>query len=110
MRRCIQFDWPGKMKIDRETIQHLEALARVELDDADREKFADQLARIVKFVEKLDELDTSGIHHETHRGSQPVNPDDPSTWRGQKKVLDQAPACKNGFFRVPRVIERGEDG
>jgi aspartyl-tRNA(Asn)/glutamyl-tRNA(Gln) amidotransferase subunit C len=98
------------MKIDRKTIEHLEALARIELDDAEREKLADQLDRIVKFVEKLNELDTSCIEYETHRGSQPVNPDFPSSWRGRKKALEQAPVCENSFFRVPRVIDRGEDG
>ena len=98
------------MKIDRETIEHLETLARIELDEPEREKLAGQLNRIVKFVEKLDELDTSDIEYEIHRGYQPVNPNFPASWLGWKKALDQAPDRENGFFRVPRVIDRGEDG
>ncbi|MCK4774473.1 MAG: Asp-tRNA(Asn)/Glu-tRNA(Gln) amidotransferase subunit GatC [Candidatus Krumholzibacteria bacterium] len=98
------------MKIDRNTIEHLEALARIELSDEEREKLAGQLDRIVKFVEKLDELDTSGVDTiDESRGSQPVRPDFPMSWLGHQKVLNKAPDGANGFFRVPRVINRGED-
>lgn len=98
------------MKIDRNTIEHLEALARIELSDAEREKIAGQLDRIVKFVKKLDELDTSGVDTiDESRGSQPGRPDFPVSWLGPRKALLQAPDGVNGFFRVPRVIDRGED-
>ncbi len=97
------------MKIDRETIEHLEKLARIELDEVEREKLAGQLDRIVKFVEKLDELDTSDVEFEKYRGYQPVSSNFPASWLGRDKTLEQAPDTHKEYFRVPRVIDRGED-
>ncbi len=50
-----------EMKIDRDTIAYLEALARIELGEEERVRLAEQMGRIVAFVERLQSVDTSGV-------------------------------------------------
>jgi aspartyl-tRNA(Asn)/glutamyl-tRNA(Gln) amidotransferase subunit C len=98
------------MKIDRKTIEHLERLARIELGDAEREQLAGELTRIVEFVEKLDELVTPAVDAgQAARPPATLREDVPEPWPGYTAALGQAPETENGCYRVPRVIDRGED-
>jgi aspartyl-tRNA(Asn)/glutamyl-tRNA(Gln) amidotransferase subunit C len=99
------------MKIDRKLIEHLESLARIELTEGEREKLAEQLGRIVAFVETLQSVDTSGVEVTrlvTHSDDEHLREDQSATGLDREAVLDQAPDAVDGFFRVPRVIDRDE--
>jgi aspartyl-tRNA(Asn)/glutamyl-tRNA(Gln) amidotransferase subunit C len=95
--------------IDKADILHLEKLARIELSETEREKLAEQLARIVEFCEQLQRVDTDGVEptstvvHGAHHG-----PRKDTSYPGLDRdvVLSQAPDAVNGFFRVPKIIER----
>lgn len=105
------------MKIDRETIRHLEKLARIELTDDEAEKLTGQLDRIVAFVEKLQTVDTEGVaptrlmSHggEAPGGGTPLRTDQVRPGLERDRVLDQAPDASGPFFRVPRVIGKGDE-
>lgn len=97
------------MKIDLKTIAHLEELARIELSTAEREQLAEQLDRIVEMCEQIQSLDTekiaptSGIAYESHTS---LRPDEVKPGLERDVVLKLAPDAKDGFFRVPKIIER----
>jgi aspartyl-tRNA(Asn)/glutamyl-tRNA(Gln) amidotransferase subunit C len=99
------------MNIDREMIKHLETLARIELRPADIGPMTEQLERIVAFVAKLQAVDTSSIAPTKlaiRSGDEHLRADTVEPGLKRNAVLKQAPDAKDGLFRVPRVIERGE--
>ena len=93
------------MKIDIKTIEKLENLSMVEIED--KEKMAADLQEIVSFVEMLNELDTEGIEP-TFRVldvTTPLREDEPLKTEIIKDVLAHAPKAKDGYFIVPKIIE-----
>jgi aspartyl-tRNA(Asn)/glutamyl-tRNA(Gln) amidotransferase subunit C len=97
------------MKIDLKTIAHLEQLARIQLSQAEREQVATQLARIVEFCEQIQAIDTdkiaptAAVVYEKHTT---LRPDEVKPGLDRDVVLKMAPDAKDGFFRVPKIIER----
>jgi aspartyl-tRNA(Asn)/glutamyl-tRNA(Gln) amidotransferase subunit C len=95
------------MKITRAEVEHVARLARLELSDEEKETFTSQMDAILAYVEKLNELDTSGIVPTAHAVPMEnafrddlVNPS-----IGVENALANAPDRVEGFFRVPKVIE-----
>ena len=95
-----------KKTIDLEQVRYIAHLARLELSPAEEEKFARQLTRILSYVEKLRELDTTNVPPTSH--VLPVN----NVFREDKlyfslsaeEALSNAPSRKNNHFQVPRVV------
>ncbi len=88
-------------------IEYVARLARLELSREEKEKFGKQLVDILRYVEKLNELDTRNVQPTAH--AIPVK----NVWRDDKvrpsiayglieKIM---PASHKGFFKVPPVIE-----
>ena len=90
-----------------EDVERVAALARVELTDAEKQTFTQQLADILAYAEQVQAVDTTGIQATAH-----VNPhdvergDDPKPSLSVEDALANAPdpAPSGGLFRVPRVI------
>jgi aspartyl-tRNA(Asn)/glutamyl-tRNA(Gln) amidotransferase subunit C len=99
------------VKIDRDTIRHLERLARIELEADEVARITEQLDRIVTFVEQLQAVDTTGVEPAglmAHEAGAPPREDAVREGLPRETVLGQAPDASAGFFRVPRVIGKGE--
>ena len=100
-------------KIDRDVIRHLERLARIDLAPDEVGPITEQLARIVTLVERLQAVDVEGVEptraisHEDAGGDTREDAVTPGLDRAE--VLSQAPDATKEFFRVPRVISRGEE-
>ena len=54
------------MAFTREQIDYVAHLARIELTEEERERFGSQLASVLAYVEKLNELDTSDVPPTAH--------------------------------------------
>ena len=54
------------MKISKQEVDHVAKLARLELSEQEQEKLTDQLSNILTYVEKLNELDTTGVEPTAH--------------------------------------------
>ena len=97
------------MKITRETIQHLEDLARIELSADERKLLAEQLGRIVEYCEQIQSLDTDAIPPTSavvHEKESKLREDVVKPGLDRDVVLAEAPDHRNGYFRVPKIIER----
>lgn len=79
-------------------IEYVAKLARLELSREEKEKFSKQLADILQYVEKLNQLDTKDIQPTAH--VIPVK----NVWRDDVAVSSPTP-FHEGFFKVPPVIE-----
>jgi aspartyl-tRNA(Asn)/glutamyl-tRNA(Gln) amidotransferase subunit C len=95
------------MKISRQEVEHVAKLARLELSDGEQEKLTEQLSGILTYVEKLNELDTSGVEPTAHvLDIKNVMRDDvaaPSL--SQERALANAPEKAAGHYKVPKIIE-----
>ncbi|QJD84311.1 Asp-tRNA(Asn)/Glu-tRNA(Gln) amidotransferase subunit GatC [Cohnella herbarum] len=95
------------MSITIKEVEHVANLARLELSDAEKEQFAGQLNAILKYAEKLNQLNTDGIEPTSHvlplanvMREDVVKPSWPI-----EKVLLNAPEEEDGQFKVPAVLE-----
>ena len=100
------------MSLDKATVAHIAKLARIRVSEDELEPLATELSGILKWIEQLDEVDTSGVEPmtaviENHlRLREDVVDADPRTAGGRREdVLANAPAAEHGFFGVPKVIE-----
>ena len=97
------------MAIDRDTIRHLEKLARIELTEEEAAKLTGQLDRIVALVEQLQSVDTEAVPPTRligHGSGTPQREDRVIGGLDRDTVLSQAPDHTDEFFRVPRVLEK----
>jgi aspartyl-tRNA(Asn)/glutamyl-tRNA(Gln) amidotransferase subunit C len=99
------------MKISREDVLKVAALANLELTDAEVETYRGQLDDILTYIDKLNEIDTSTVEPMTQVVAASA---DGSTLRDDvvvrsdviTEVLMGAPDPAPLYFRVPRVIEK----
>ncbi|PSQ18627.1 Asp-tRNA(Asn)/Glu-tRNA(Gln) amidotransferase GatCAB subunit C [Halobacteriales archaeon QS_8_69_26] len=86
--------------VDPETVRHVAGLARVDLDEGDVERFADQFADILGYFETLDEVP------EVDRDADLANvlrPDEERESLSQEEALANAPESEEGYFKGPKV-------
>lgn len=95
------------MKINRQEVEYVARLARLDLTEQDKTVFTSQLSSILAYVEKLNELDTSGIEPTSHVIDiiNVTRPDEPRDSLSQDAALANAPDKTAGHFRVPKIIE-----
>jgi aspartyl-tRNA(Asn)/glutamyl-tRNA(Gln) amidotransferase subunit C len=99
------------MKISREDVLKVAALANLELTDAEVETYRGQLDDILTYIDKLNEIDTSNVAPMTQVVAAPADGSDlreDVVVRADviTEVLSGAPDPDPPYFRVPRVIER----
>lgn len=99
------------MTIERATVEHVARLARLALSEQERDRFAEQLGRILEYCALLDAQPIEGVPPTSHvipitnvLRDDAVTPSLP-----RQEVLAQAPSHEAGFFRVPRVLEADAD-
>jgi aspartyl-tRNA(Asn)/glutamyl-tRNA(Gln) amidotransferase subunit C len=95
------------MKITKAEVAHVAKLARLELTEEEQEMFTGQMDAILAYVEKLNELDTTGIIPTAHAVpmENAFREDRVIPSIGVDNALANAPDRVEGFFRVPKVIE-----
>jgi len=95
------------LKITKEQVEYVAHLARLEFSEQEKGKFTSQLNDILLYMDKLNEIDTTGVVPETHAISlnNAFREDIVKPSLGSDKSLANAPDSKGNFFRVPKVIE-----
>ena len=98
---------PGKKNIiSDETIEYVGILAKLELSDEEKERAKKDMGDMLDYIDKLNELDTTGVEPMSHVF--PVNnvfrEDVVTNGDGSKETLANAPAQKDGGFKVPKTI------
>lgn len=96
------------MKIDEDTIDHISELSKLRPEKNERERFKEDLSKILSFVEKLEELDTEGIEplrHMLEESSDP-RPDEIRDEVDQGEALKNAPDRDSDYIKVPKFVRR----
>ena len=96
------------MKLNNETISKIAHLARLEVDDMEREVLMADMNKILSFMEKLNELDTTGVEHLIYLTNE-VNvyrEDEIQKEITVEEALRNAPNEDGTYFRVAKVIDK----
>lgn len=93
--------------ISDETIEYVGILAKLELSEEEKEQARKDMGSMLDYIDKLNELDTTGVEPMSHVF--PVNNvfrDDGVIDRNNRdEILLNAPAKKDGSFKVPKTVE-----
>jgi len=88
-------------------VRYVAQLARLNLSDAEIEKFQTQLSQVLNYVEKLKQVDVSHVEPTAH--TSPVfnvfREDAERDWFTPTQALSNAPRQANGLFVVTKVVE-----
>jgi len=88
-------------------IKYVAHLARLALSPEEEQKFSAQIHDVLGYIEKLKEVDISGVEPTAHAvplvNVTRVDEVQPSI--SQAEALRNAPAQANGLFSVPRIVE-----
>jgi len=95
------------MHISKQEVEHVAKLARLEITEAEKDTFSQQLSSILTYIEELKSWDTTGVEptatvleqanilrEDQARPSLPV-----------EEAVMNAPDSDGGYFRVPRILE-----
>lgn len=95
------------MSVDTKTVQRIAHLARVSLSDEDAKVLEHDLNGILKWVEKLNEVDTSDVPPLTSTVAMSLRwrQDEVTDGGDVERVTVNAPGGEDGFFTVPKVVE-----
>lgn len=102
------------MKID---VRHIAKLANLGLSSEEEKKFEKQLSKILEYVDKLNQVDTSDVESlSSVNGLENVTREDEGTQISltQEEALANATEVQNGLFKVKAILEgdsgQGTDG
>lgn len=92
--------------IDKEVVRKVAHLARLELTQAEEEKFTPQLGSILEYVQQISELDVDNIPPTTRvfNISNVTRPDVLQTYTEREAILQNAPDQEGDFFKVPKIM------
>ena len=101
----FQTNGENEMAITVKDVEHVAKLARLELTEEEKEKFTRQLGDVLKYVDQMNEVDTSNVEPLSH----PIEfvnvmRDDVIHYEQTKEqLMANAPDEENGFFKVPKI-------
>ncbi|MCF7869854.1 MAG: Asp-tRNA(Asn)/Glu-tRNA(Gln) amidotransferase subunit GatC [Candidatus Omnitrophica bacterium] len=93
--------------IDKERVEYIAKLAKININDQESEFLSSQLSKIIDYIDKLKEVDTKGIKplRSLSTGQPLMREDKAKNNLAKDDILKNAPACLDSFFKIPRVIK-----
>ena len=86
-------------------VEHVAKLARLELSETEKEMFTEQLGDVLAHVEKMNEVDTTGVDPMNH----PIDfvnvmrEDNKIYENTREELMSNAPDIEGEFFKVPKI-------
>lgn len=95
------------MGIDRAAVDYVARLARLALDEDERNRMRGELNDILEHAGRIQALDLDGVEPTLHPLPllNATRPDEVTPSLSQTEALHNAPESEDGRFRVPRIIE-----
>ena len=96
------------MEVNDTLVDKLANLARLQFNTTEKVGIKNDLQRMIQFVEKLNEVDTTGVEPLLHMSEQ-VNVLREDVIQGsisRAEGLQNAPVHDDKFFKVPKVIKK----
>ena len=95
------------MIIDKNTVQKVAHLARLELSQEEIEPMVAEMNKILEWMKQLDKVDTSNVEPLIHMSHEinVLRNDEVGVLVRREQALYNAPKHGNEHFQVPKVIE-----
>ncbi len=95
------------MSLSPDQVRHIARLARLGIDESEIESYADNLSRIVDFVDQLGKAETADVEPMAHplEMAQRLREDEVTESDHRDEYQENAPQTEAGLYIVPRVIE-----
>jgi len=95
------------MKVNREDVEHVATLARIELTEGERERTTAEISSILDFFDRLKEVDTEGVPPTAHVLDlvNALRPDECRPSLDVDHALSNAPDRADRFYKVPKIID-----
>jgi aspartyl-tRNA(Asn)/glutamyl-tRNA(Gln) amidotransferase subunit C len=95
------------MSLSLEEVEHIAALARLELSAAEKARYREQLEAILDYIAKLQEPDTADIPPTSSvlAHSSPLRADESRPGLSREALLRNAPDAEHDQFKIPPVFE-----
>ena len=96
--------------LTKKEVEKIAGLARLKLEEKEKEKFAEDLSSIIGYIQKLSEVNIEKVEPMTGgtdlesitRQDDEATISDPEM---KKQILDNAPNRKEDYFKVPTILE-----
>ncbi len=101
----VKLEGEEKIMITIKDVEHVAKLARLELTEAEKEMFTEQLGDVLAHVEKMNEVDTVGVEPMNH----PIDfvnvmrEDNKIYENTREELMSNAPDIEGEFFKVPKI-------
>jgi aspartyl-tRNA(Asn)/glutamyl-tRNA(Gln) amidotransferase subunit C len=95
--------------LSSEEVRKVARLSRLALDEAQVERFRTQLSAVLGYVERLREVDLSGVEPMAHVGDSVnrLDEDRPGPTLPNEALMRMAPEKMEPFIKVPKVLDEG---
>ena len=95
------------MKISEEILNNISSLSKIKIDEKIKSDLIKDLESILKMVEEMNKIDTSGIEPMSHPLEEADNlrKDEASDDIRRDEYQKFAPQTDDGFYLTPKVIE-----
>jgi aspartyl-tRNA(Asn)/glutamyl-tRNA(Gln) amidotransferase subunit C len=94
--------------ISKEKVKHIAKLARLALSEKEVEKYQKELSKILEYIEKLKEVDVSGIEPVFHplkiKNVMREDVEVKKEFNQIKKLIELMPEKKEGYLKVKKVL------
>ncbi len=96
------------MKIDKETVEKIAHLGRLELNEKEKERYISELSEILSFMEKLNELDVAEVEPLIYMNDavNVLRPDLAVQEISKEEALMNAPLKNKEYIKVSKVIDK----
>lgn len=96
------------MEVNDALVEKIADLARLKFAETEKEDIKNDLQKMIRFVEKLNELDTTGVEPLLHMSSNVnvLREDEIKGSISREEGLKNAAVHDEHFFKVPKVIKK----
>ncbi|WJY27406.1 MULTISPECIES: Asp-tRNA(Asn)/Glu-tRNA(Gln) amidotransferase subunit GatC [Sporosarcina] len=91
----------------KEEVQYYANFARIDMPDAEAQKFADRLDTLLEFTDRLKEIDTSDVAKMTHplAFTNVLREDTPADILDRDDMLKSVEEHEDGMIKVPNILD-----
>ena len=94
------------IKITKDEVKKVAHLARLELNEDEINKHAEQLEKILEYIKQLEKIDTNDVPCTT-RAIEVINvfrKDEKRVYNSTEELLDLGPSKEDKYFKVPKIL------
>lgn len=96
------------MKINKKLVDKVARLAKLEFDEAAKEKMVSDMNKMISFIDKLEEIDTESIEPLVYMSEETnvLREDKVGEHSLKENAMKNAPQKDSDYFKVPKVLKK----